>query len=71
MLCPAGTTISAMEQLDVLDGEHRRRDDEQGQGMTEYALILVLIAVVVIIVVGLIGSQINNVFSNVSSGLGS
>jgi pilus assembly protein Flp/PilA len=46
------------------------RNDESGQGMVEYALILVLIAVVVIIILSVVGSQVNNVFSNVSSGLG-
>ncbi len=47
-----------------------RDDDEEGQGMTEYALILVLIAVVVIVVLTVVGQQVNNVFSNISSGLG-
>jgi pilus assembly protein Flp/PilA len=43
---------------------------EGGQGMVEYALILVLIAVVVIVILQVVGSQVNNVFSNVSNGLG-
>ena len=46
-------------------------DDEEGQGMVEYALILVLIAVVVIVVLILLGNQVKNVFSNISAGLGS
>jgi pilus assembly protein Flp/PilA len=45
-------------------------DDEDGQGMVEYALILVLIAVVVIVVLTTVGKQVKNVFSNVSTGLG-
>jgi pilus assembly protein Flp/PilA len=45
-------------------------DDQSGQGMVEYALILVLIAIVVIVILSVIGSQVNNVFSNVSSSLG-
>jgi pilus assembly protein Flp/PilA len=45
-------------------------DDESGQGMVEYALILVLIAVVVIVILTVVGQQVNNVFSNISSGLG-
>jgi pilus assembly protein Flp/PilA len=44
---------------------------EEGQGMVEYALILVLIAVVVIVVLILLGNQVRNVFCNISSGLGS
>jgi pilus assembly protein Flp/PilA len=46
-----------------------RLDDDGGQGMVEYALILVLIAVVVIIILSVVGNQVNNVFSNVSNGL--
>jgi pilus assembly protein Flp/PilA len=44
------------------------RDD--GQGMVEYALILVLIAVVVIVVLIILGNQVQNVFCNISGGLG-
>ena len=44
---------------------------EQGQGLVEYALILVLVALVVIAVLLLIGPQIANVFSKVTNGLGS
>jgi pilus assembly protein Flp/PilA len=40
---------------------------EKGQGLVEYALILVLIAVVVIVVLSIMGEQINNVFSTISS----
>jgi pilus assembly protein Flp/PilA len=50
---------------------HGRDDDERGQGMVEYALILVLIAIVVIVVLQVVGQQVNNVFSNVNNGLAS
>jgi pilus assembly protein Flp/PilA len=40
--------------------------DEEGQGLAEYALILVLIAVVVIGVLGLLGKQIGGVFKDVT-----
>ncbi len=43
---------------------------EEGQGMVEYALILVLIAVVVIVVLIVLGNQVQNVFCNISGGLG-
>jgi len=42
---------------------------EEGQGLVEYALILVLIAIVVIAILALLGPIIANVFSNVVSGL--
>jgi pilus assembly protein Flp/PilA len=45
-------------------------ESEKGQGMVEYALILVLIAIVVIVVLTVVGHQVNNIFSNISSTLG-
>jgi len=45
------------------------RPQEEGQGLVEYALILVLVAVVVIVVLTLVGSVIVNVFNNVVDGL--
>ena len=42
---------------------------EKGQGMVEYALIIVLIAIVVIAVLTLLGGQISTVFSQIVSGL--
>jgi pilus assembly protein Flp/PilA len=43
---------------------------EEGQGMTEYALLVILIAIVVVLMLGILGKQTNNVFSNISNGLG-
>jgi pilus assembly protein Flp/PilA len=37
----------------------------KGQGLVEYALILVLVAVVVIVILALVGPAIGNIFSNV------
>jgi pilus assembly protein Flp/PilA len=37
----------------------------KGQGLVEYALILVLVAVVVIVILALLGPAIGNVFSNI------
>lgn len=42
---------------------------EEGQGMVEYALILVLVAIVVIAILTLLGPQIGNIFSRITSGL--
>jgi len=39
--------------------------DEQGQGLVEYALILVLVAIVVIVILALLGPAIGNIFSNI------
>ena len=42
---------------------------EEGQTLTEYALILVLIAIVAIAVLMLMGPQIASIYSSVSSSL--
>ena len=42
---------------------------EKGQGLVEYALILVLVAIVVIAVLLLLGPVIGNVFSNITAEL--
>jgi pilus assembly protein Flp/PilA len=42
---------------------------EKGQGLVEYALILVLVAIVVIAALMLLGPMIGNVFSKVNSSL--
>jgi pilus assembly protein Flp/PilA len=42
---------------------------EEGQGLVEYALILVLIAIVVIGILTLLGSRVSQVFSQINSGL--
>ena len=42
---------------------------QKGQGMVEYALILVLVSIVVIVILLTMGNQILNVFSNVVTAL--
>ena len=38
---------------------------EEGQGLVEYALILVLVAIVVIAILLILGPAVGNVFSNI------
>lgn len=42
---------------------------EEGQGLVEYALILVLVALIVIAILMVLGPQIGNVFSRITNGL--
>ena len=42
---------------------------ERGQGLVEYAIILVLVAVVVVAIVRLLGPKIGNTFSTINSSL--
>ena len=41
------------------------RPQEEGQGLVEYALVLILVAMVVLLVLTLLGPSIGNIFSNV------
>ena len=43
--------------------------DEEGQGLAEYALILVLVAIVCIAALFLLGSNISTVLENVATNL--
>lgn len=42
---------------------------EEGQGLLEYAMILILVAVVVLLVLVLMGPAIGNFYSNVVSSI--
>ena len=44
--------------------------EEEGQGLVEYALIIVLVSIVVIAVLFLLGEQIGNVFQSITGTLG-
>ena len=41
--------------------------DTRGQGMAEYALVLMLVAVIVLVVLALLGPAVGNMFSEVVS----
>jgi pilus assembly protein Flp/PilA len=37
---------------------------ERGQGLVEYALIIVLVAIIVLVILAVLGPAIGNIFSN-------
>jgi pilus assembly protein Flp/PilA len=45
------------------------RPNEEGQGLVEYALILVLVSIVVLAILILVGPALGNVYSNVMTNL--
>ncbi len=47
------------------------RDDQRGQAMIEYALIMVLVVTVVIVILIIMGNTVKNMFCNVTGALGS
>jgi pilus assembly protein Flp/PilA len=50
----------------VLDWLHdlSQQDSEEGQGLVEYALILIMVAVVVLVIAAVLGPGIGNIYSN-------
>ncbi len=46
-----------------------RRDEEEGQGLAEYALILALIAIVAIIALIFLGGQVKTILSTVGDSI--
>ena len=42
---------------------------EEGQGLAEYGLILVLIAVVIVVILTLLGTQVSTMFSSIASAI--
>ena len=44
---------------------------ENGQGLMEYGLILVLVAIIVVLILGVYGNQVANFFSHVTNEIGS
>ena len=53
-----------MNRLIALVTSHMS-DDEEGQGLAEYALILALIAIVAIVALIFLGSQVSQILSQV------
>jgi pilus assembly protein Flp/PilA len=45
-------------------------EEREGQGLVEYALIIVLVSIAVIVVLTLLGGAIGSVFSQITDSLG-
>ena len=54
-----------MQYLNALISSFFSRDEEEGQGLAEYALILALIAIVAIIALIFLGGQVSTILSTV------
>jgi Flp pilus assembly pilin Flp len=50
--------------------EQRQRRGERGQGLVEYAFILILIAIAALVALQVLGRTTGNLYSNISNGLG-
>lgn len=58
-----------MVRLNKTQHGSRLRRRTAGQGLVEYALVLLLVALVVIVILVMLGPQIGSVFSGVSRGM--
>jgi pilus assembly protein Flp/PilA len=47
----------------------RRRDNEEGQGLAEYALILALIAIIAIVALIFLGGQVSTILSKIGDSI--
>ena len=63
--CVAGRRASA-GRSEILRAFWR---DDQGQGMAEYALVIVVIAIAILFMLFIMKDQISNFFSNVGNNL--
>jgi pilus assembly protein Flp/PilA len=41
---------------------------EEGQGLTEYGITIILVAIVIVAILTILGPQIGNMFSRITSG---
>jgi Flp pilus assembly pilin Flp len=71
-MCPYDPPMTNSTELDLEPeaGETpQRRHGERGQGLIEYAFILILIAITLIIALQTLGHQTTNLFSNIQNGI--
>ena len=48
----------------------KRVENQAGQSLVEYSMIIALVIVVLIIIVMLLGNQVQNLYCNISGGVG-
>ena len=61
--------MALIQQVTSAVIERFSHDDEEGQGLAEYALILALIAVVAIIALIFLGNQVSGILNKVGSSI--
>jgi len=60
------TTEEGKRALKEVSGERRHR---HGQGMVEYAMLIMLVALIVIVLLVIFGRSVGNLFSNIISNI--
>jgi Flp pilus assembly pilin Flp len=64
------TSVMHPVPMAALRRAFKRVEDQAGQALVEYSLIVCLVVVVLIIIVMLIGNQAKNMYCNISGGIG-
>jgi Flp pilus assembly pilin Flp len=49
------------------DAQHSRLAEEEGQGMIEYALVIILVAIGALLALQVLGHATNNLYSNIQT----
>ncbi len=62
--------FNEVKMIDFKGIAKRFHEDETGQGMTEYIIIIVLVAILVLVMVKAFGSKIKNLFKKSTDTLG-
>jgi pilus assembly protein Flp/PilA len=70
LVSAAGSVLSSVRDLGILPANVPGIANQKGQGLVEYALIIVLIAITVIVVLALVGTRVSTIFSTIASALG-
>lgn len=63
------TPLISLERKQMKNHLMRLWKEEEGQDLTEYALLLVLISLVAIVAMSAVGTAVNKVFSNAAANL--
>jgi pilus assembly protein Flp/PilA len=69
-MTPVGDERVDPETGTDLQDQDLQQNSERGQGLVEYALVLLLIAIVLIFMLTFIGAKLNSTFSKIGSGFG-
>jgi Flp pilus assembly pilin Flp len=67
---PAMTDSTELIRDPETDTTPEPRNGERGQGMIEYAFILILIAITLLIALQVLGNQTTNIYSNIQNAVG-
>ena len=68
-MAASGVRGSAHRLVDHVHRLLHRLSERRGQGMVEYAFILMMVAIALILIVSVIGTQTGNMYNNISNSL--